>query len=50
MIAVGGGVAAGNKNLCIGIGSPVGWEILDLNNLDWGNVGGRGLTVRYRTL
>lgn len=50
MIAVGGGCAAGNKNACIGLGNPVGWEILDLANLDWGNIGGRNLTLRYRSM
>ncbi|WP_051303527.1 hypothetical protein [Psychromonas aquimarina] len=36
MLATGAGCAAGNKNGCIGLGSPVGWEILDLaNNLIW---------------
>lgn len=50
MICVGAGCAAGNKNECIGIGHSVGWEILDLSQLDWGNVGHRRLTVRYRTM
>ena len=51
MIAVGYGCAAGNKNACIGIGGPVGWEILNLGDeLDWGNVGQRNLAVRYRAL
>lgn len=36
MIATGHGLAAGNKSSCIGIGSHVGWEILDLaGRLDW---------------
>lgn len=36
MIATGHGLAAGNKNACIGVGSPVGWEILDLGGkLNW---------------
>lgn len=30
MISTGHGLAAGNKNDCIGIGNPVGWEILNL--------------------
>jgi hypothetical protein len=46
-------MAAGNKNACIGIGSPVGWEILDVaSGLDWYNGGfraeGRHITVHYR--
>ena len=36
MLCVGKGLAAGNKNNCVGIGSMVGWEILDLaNGLAW---------------
>jgi hypothetical protein len=36
MIATGQGLAAGTKNACIGIGGPVGWEILDLaGKLRW---------------
>ena len=36
MLAVGDGKAAGNKNSCIGIGSFVGWEILNLaGDLRW---------------
>jgi hypothetical protein len=35
MIALGHGSAAGTKNSCIGIGSPIGWEILDLA-ANWG--------------
>jgi hypothetical protein len=55
MIATGHGFAAGNKNACIGIGSPVGWEILDLaGRLDWLNggicVGGQRFGVHYRTM
>jgi hypothetical protein len=30
MISTGQGLAAGNKNECIGIGNPVGWEIINL--------------------
>lgn len=30
MIATGQGCAAGNKNMCIGIGKAVGWEILNI--------------------
>lgn len=37
MISLGSGRAAGNKNACIGIGGPVGWEELALPR-----VGGRG--------
>jgi hypothetical protein len=51
MIAVGFGMAAGNKNACINLGSPVGWEILNLaDDLDWGNVGARHLSVHYRAI
>ncbi len=54
MIAVGHGLAAGNKNECIGIGAPVGWEILDLaNRIDWnadGTAGWRHLRVYYRAM
>lgn len=32
MLSTGGGKGAGNKNACIGIGQPVGWELLDLVN------------------
>ncbi len=36
MVAVGHGMAAGNKNDCIGVGKSVGWEILDLaGELQW---------------
>ena len=37
MVSVGGGKAAGNKNACLGIGNPVGWEVIDLKSLAWGN-------------
>lgn len=54
MLATGHGLAAGNKNACIGIGGPVGWEILDLaGGVTW--TGGRVqnpqrlLEVRYRS-
>lgn len=55
MIAVGAGLAAGNKNQCIGIGNPVGWEILNLaEHLNWGNGGftqhGKLFLVRYRPI
>ena len=57
MIAVGFGLAAGNKNACIGIGNPagVGWEILDLaNGVDWGQGGFKHneklFLVRYRAI
>ena len=36
MISTGGGSAAGNKNACLGIGGPIGWEVLDLKTLNWG--------------
>ena len=32
MLCVGKGLAAGNKNKCVGAGNFVGWEILDLIN------------------
>ncbi|OKH45563.1 hypothetical protein NIES2101_26285 [Calothrix sp. HK-06] len=36
MLSVGGGKAAGNKNDCIGVGSMLGWEVLDLaGGLKW---------------
>lgn len=63
MIATGHGLAAGNKNACIGIGNPVGWEILDLaGGLDWrggtncfnavprGQAATRLVQIRYRAL
>jgi len=63
MLATGSGCAAGNKNGCIGIGAPVGWEILDLaNKLRWkpesksfnmvpnSAVGETLIQLRYRTL
>lgn len=63
MIATGQGLAAGNKNLCIGFGNPVGWEILDLaNKLQWipgqdlfnavprGQSSVRLVQIRFRTL
>jgi hypothetical protein len=54
MISTGAGFAAGNKNACLAIGNPVGWEILDLGNLVvWGSGGGattRNVQVRYREL
>jgi hypothetical protein len=54
MISAGAGFAAGNKNACLGIGNPVGWEILDLGNLVVWQAGGgattRNVQVRYREL
>jgi hypothetical protein len=56
MIATGAGSAAGTKNLCIGIGQPVGWEILNLaQDLTWENggfkdPGGRLWKVCFRPL
>lgn len=47
MICVGAGMAAGNKNACIGVGSPIGWEILDLGPF-FAGAGRPGITVRYR--
>lgn len=51
MISLGGGSAAGTKNGCIGMGNPIGWEILDLT-LGWhsSTFGPRHLTVRQRPL
>jgi hypothetical protein len=52
MISLGQGLAAGNKNACIGQGSPIGWEILDLA-IGWGGppgFGPRGLTVRFKPM
>lgn len=55
MIATGYGCAAGNKNACIGIGQPVGWEVLDLGGkLEWYNggvkVGQKIITLHYRPM
>ncbi|AKT41155.1 hypothetical protein [Chondromyces crocatus] len=55
MIATGFGCAAGNKNACIGVGSPVGWEVLDLGGkLHWVSGGvridGQRYTIHYRAL
>ena len=56
MIATGAGIAGGNKNECIGIGSPVGWELLNLaQDLKWEaggfkDPGGRQHLVRYRAV
>lgn len=49
MLSLGGGLAAGNKNACIGMGAPLGWEILDLNK-GWkgGAFGPRKLKLRAR--
>ena len=33
MVSTGAGNAAGNKNSCLGIGNPVGWEVLDIGHL-----------------
>lgn len=49
MICVGAGMAAGNKNACIGVGGPIGWEILDLSSF-FAGAGRPGITVRYRTM
>lgn len=60
MLSLGNGAAAGNKNDCIGIGAPVGWETLNLNHLNWNENGcvtapglhqaERSLVVRSRLL
>lgn len=58
MVYVGDGHAAGNKNACMGIGAPAGWEVLDLRGLDWAangnyaviNGSGRPTMIRYRSL
>lgn len=53
MMSTGAGHAAGNKNDCIGLGHPAGWEVLDLNRLRWdgdGNVTAPGLLQPERTL
>jgi hypothetical protein len=52
MISTGNGLACGNKNACIGMGNPVGWEELDLCRGNWqgSSFGPRGLTVRYRRI
>jgi hypothetical protein len=52
MISVGEGHACGNKNACIGHGSPVGWEQLDLR-AGWASgstFGPRSLQVRFRRI
>jgi hypothetical protein len=49
MIGVGNGEAAGNKNACVGTGSDIGWEILDLvPHMRGSGFGPRNLTVRFR--
>ncbi len=36
MISTGRGLAAGNKNSCVGVGKDIGWELLDLEKgLNW---------------
>lgn len=53
MMSLGEGHAAGNKNDCIGIGHPVGWEALDLKRLMWnqdGSIMAPGLLRPERTL
>lgn len=60
MLSVGNSRAAGNKNDCIGIGEPIGWEALNLNHLTWNEDGcvtapglhqaERSLVVRSRLL
>ena len=53
LMATGAGFAAGNKNECIGIGQPVGWENLNLagGGLNWHFGGGFNreiIHVHYR--
>lgn len=53
MMSIGAGHAAGNKNDCIGMGHPAGWETLDLNRLKWnqdGSITAPGLLRAERTL
>ncbi|MFS2105611.1 hypothetical protein [Ralstonia sp. Ralssp135] len=53
MLGVGNGRAAGNKNDCVGIGAPIGWEALNLNHLAWnadGCVTAPGLHQATRSL
>jgi len=57
MVSTGAGRASGNKNDCVGVGNPIGWENLDLaNDLNWHQGGvqappnGRLLTVVHRPL
>ena len=54
MVATGQGLAAGTKNACLGIGNPIGWEIVDLaGGLTWGGGGcaaPRALAVRARAM
>lgn len=52
MISLGRGKAAGNKNDCVGLGKPVGWEILELSQLQWRSDGNidipRGIVIGNR--
>ncbi|MDR7008912.1 hypothetical protein [Paraburkholderia strydomiana] len=57
MVRTGAGRASGNKNDCVGVGNPIGWENLDLaNGLNWQRGGvqappnHRLLTVVHRPL
>lgn len=58
MVYIGDCYAAGTKNACMGIGTPVGWEVLDLRDLNWSPDGnyavvngtGRPTMIRYRSL
>jgi len=53
MLSTGGGKACGTKNACIGIGGPVGWEMLDLTTLQShadGTFGPRKLRIFHRPL
>lgn len=52
MLSVGSGKACGTKNACIGIGGPLGWEMLDLTTLEShadGTFGPRKLRVFHRS-
>lgn len=60
MVSTGSGKAAGNKNDCVGVGSMVGWEELDLAaGLSWSGSGiqapkgegvTRAVTVHHRPI
>ncbi len=48
MLYTGDGCAAGNKNGCIGVGNPIGWEKLNLAN-GWGKIN-KKLEIHHRPL
>jgi hypothetical protein len=58
MVSLGGGWAAGNKNDCVGVGSPVGWEELNLAERLWTEEavrvrtrgGNRTVTIHHRRI